>query len=177
MTIKPTPKSLAWIFLPAGLSAVSAAICQDNDTAAIGSLALVIIGISALVTHVMERAIRDTTEERRRLQDSINEVAVDRARCVAARAAVDADRERLCRMAERMEREAEGQLAAERAELQAEFEDKLSAEKRKAFQLGVAYNDRGLFDHIAQPQVDAKVIRLPERALGSTAGQGAYSPS
>lgn len=177
MTIKPTPKSLAQIFLPAGLLAVSAAIAQDDDTAAIGSLALVILGISALVTHVMERAIRDTAEERRRLQDSLSEVEIDRARYVALRARVDAKEERLCRQADRLEHDTRDQLAREQAVMQAEFEGKYSEVKTEGFRLGVAYNDRGLLDHVAQPRVDAKVIRLPERTLGSTAGQGAYSPS
>ena len=177
MTIKPTPKRLAQIFLPAGLLAVSAAIASDDDTAAIGSLALVIIGISALITHIVERAIRDTTEERRRLQDSLSEVEMDRARYVALRARVDAEEERLCRQADRLEHDTKAQLARERAAMQAEFEDKYSRVKTEGFRLGVAYNDRGLLDHVAQPRVDAKVIRLPGRALGSSAGQGAYPPS
>ncbi|MCX5209702.1 hypothetical protein OG689_10450 [Kitasatospora sp. NBC_00240] len=177
MTIKPTPRSLARTSLLSGLVAISLAVALDNVVLAIVSLTAVIAGIAAVVTHIIDQAIRDTGEERRRLQSALTLVEEERMRLVAARAAVDADAERVVRHAAWLEADTRIRLAAERAELEAEFEDKRASLKQEGFFLGLDYNDRGVLDNALRPHVEAKVLRLPVAAVGSTAGHGAYSPS
>jgi len=177
VTIKPTPQSLARICLPLGALTIAAGAAQQNIALALGGFALVVTGLTAVAIHVIVSAIRDTAEERRRLQEARDEVEEDRTRCIALRAGVDADEERLCRLGVQMEHDTAEQLAAERAELMAELEDKRAAIKREGFVIGLNLNDRGVIANALQPRPDAKVIHLPVGTIGSAAGQGAYSPS
>jgi hypothetical protein len=167
---------------------ITAGVAQQNVTLTLGGFALLVVGLTAIVVHMLDHAIRDTTEERRRLQDSLaeerrrlqeaqEEVQADRLKYLAARAHVDHEAERLCRLGIQMELDTTARLVAEREELMAELEDRTASLKNEGFQLGLVYNDRGLIGDALYPRPDAKVIQLPVGTVGSTAGRGAYSPS
>lgn len=161
MNIKPTPETLARICLPVGALTIAAGAAGQNIALALGGFALIVTGLTAIVLRAMDRAIRDTTEERRRLQKARDEVEADRARHIALRAGVDADAERLCRLGVQMEHDNAVQLAAERAELMAELEDKRAAIRREGFNIGLRLNDRNVIGDALRPRPDAKVIHLP----------------
>lgn len=161
MTIKPTPQSLARICLPSGAVTIAAGAAQQNIALALGGFALIVTGLTAVVLRAMDRAIRDTAEERHRLQRALAEVEADRMKYVALRADVDSDAERLCRLGVQMEHDTLAQLAAEREELMADLEDKRAAIMREGFDLGLNLNDRNVIANALQPRPDAKVIHLP----------------
>ena len=161
MTIKPTPQSLARTCLPLGVATIAAGAAQQDIALALGGFALIVSGLTAIVLRAMDRAIRDTAEERHQLQKALAEVEADRVKYVALRAVVDADAERLCRLGVQMEQDAVAQLAVEREELTAELEDKRAVIMREGFNIGLSLNDRGVIASALQPRPDAKVIRLP----------------
>ena len=161
MIIKPTPQNLARTCLPFGAVTIAAGAAQQNVALALGGFALIVTGLTAVVLRSMDRAIRDTAEERHRLQKALAEVEADRMKYVALRAVVDADAERLCRLGIQIEQDAAVQLATQREELMAELEDKRAEIKREGFDIGPNLNDRGVIANALQPRPDAKVLHLP----------------
>lgn len=177
MNIKPTPRSLAKICLPAGAAIVAAGAHQEHTALALGGFALIVTGLTSIVIDVLTRAICETNAERRQLHSALATADEARMRYLAARKYFDDEKERLCRVVIQLEHDAASQLASEREELMADIEDKRSEIKREGFDLGLNYNDRGIVKDALHPQPDAKVFTLPVNSVATTAGKGTYSPS
>lgn len=177
MTIKPTPQILARMLLPAGGLTIAAAGAKQNVALALGGFALIVAGLTAVVVYVLARAIRDTTEERRQLQTSRAEVEADWRKYFAARAYVDHEAERLCRLGAQMEQDNAALLASEREEMLADLADREAAIMQRGFDICLDLSDRNVVGDALRPRTDAKVISLPVGTIGSAAGQGTYSQS
>lgn len=184
-----TTKTLAGTSLILGLAVLGSAVILDALEQAIAGLALVCVGLAAWIPTVIDRAIRDTTAERARLQRLTDENIIQEQQYIAARAVLDNDRERLVQEMDRVEREAAAQVAAEkrrlraraeaeRTALQLEFEQQRSTLKMDAYLKGLDHGERGIM--LGGPATDAVVIQLPLGAIGSgrtKASHGVPSPS
>jgi hypothetical protein len=94
---------------------------------------------------------------------------------VAARALLDREAEHLCAQVAEMERKAAELIAAERAALADELEDRESDLKRQGWALGYDVGRRGIILGAPQSAGGAIVIPMPARSVGSdvtTAGTG-----
>lgn len=172
MTIKTTTEVAAGLALPSGAVVVTSAARHGNVALAIAGMTLVIVGIAAVVIHVITRAITDTSAERRSLQEAESRAVSEYMRYLSARATLDADADRLCREAAQLELDSAHQLIEARETLQLEFDDRLEAEKRKAYFKGMAHATRGAAALNAPNGGEAVVIQLPFPAVGSNSGSG-----
>jgi hypothetical protein len=191
VTNRITQRIAAGLSLILGTAVIGAAIIERAPVQAIAGLALITVGLTAWVLTVIDRAIRDTSAERTRLQRLIDETVAQQQQYFAARAVLDGEAERLCRDMARVERDAANRIAAEkeclRIKAQAErdalldeFENQRSTLKREAYLVGLGHGERGIVLGLTEPPVDAIILQLPVAAVGSTrttAGQGAYLPS
>lgn len=181
---------LAGISLPLGVAAIAASIPEHAPTQAVAGLALILAGITSYALNVIDRAVRDTSHERDRLQEELKATQAERMRCVVARAFVDREAEQLCQKMELAEQETAVYLAtqtarimalaaAEREELLADVEDRESSLKREGFLRGLDAGIRGIALPSSAPTAGAVVIQMPRAAIGSkpnAAGHGAHTP-
>lgn len=174
---------LAEISLAAGAIIIGAATLQDRPAQAIAGVGLMMLGATQCVMGLVERAVRDTSHERDRLQQALKEAQAEHARFLVARTFVDREAEDLCQRTEENERAAAAraaadaerlaaQAAADREELLAEMEDLRSSIKREGFLLGLDAGTRGIVFETEPPSTGARVIQMPRPAIGSDATTG-----
>jgi len=172
----------------AGAAVIAAATLQDKPAQAIAGVGIMMLGATRCVMALVERAVRDTSHERDRLQRALREAQAEHTRYMVLRAFVDREAEDLCRQMEKNEEATAAyiaaetdrlntQAAAEREELLAEIEDLRIAIKTEGFQIGYAAGTRGITFGPARPPAGAVVIQLPRPPIGSdatTAGKGSH---
>lgn len=179
---------LAEISLAAGAAGIGAATLQDRPAQAIAGVGLMMLGATRCVMGLVERAVRDTSHERDRLQQTLRETQAEHTRYLVARAFVDREAEDLCRLMKEGEEKATAyivaeakrlntQVAAERERLLAEVEDRSAALKTQGFIQGLNAQISGITLDSDRPAHGARVIHLPRTPIGSdatTAGRGSH---
>ncbi|WP_035796328.1 hypothetical protein [Kitasatospora mediocidica] len=172
------------------MAVISASIPAHTPTQAVAGLALILTGITSYALNVIDRAVRDTSHERDRLQEELKATRAEHMRYVVAKAFVDREAEELCRNMELAEQENAAYLAsqtarvmalaaAEREELLADVEDRESSLKRQGFLQGFDAGLRGIALPPTAPTTGAVVIQMPRAAIGSNpnaAGHGVHTP-
>ncbi|WP_354643956.1 hypothetical protein [Kitasatospora camelliae] len=179
MTTKTIARNMAGFTLPLGAIAEGLAITRTHVPAAIAGLAVLIVGVAAIVTLVIDAAIRDTSEDRRNLHAAQARATDEYTRCIAMRAVLDAETDRVLRGAEQAEAARERSYQSRLEELVANVEDMRASIKREGYELALDHMERGILTLPAQQSSgSAQVIAMPQRPVGSTAsGQEVNVPS
>lgn len=187
-TIRAIRQRLAETALAAGALTITIATIQGNITEAIAGVGIMMLGATRCVMRLVDRAVRDTSSERERLERALEQANAEHARYLVARAFVDREAAELCRTLEEHDQAAaaliaaetervNAQFAREREELMAELEDQRAAIQLKGFRLGHDAGVRGIVFDALTPAAEARVIRLPLAPIGSdTPAAGRHRP-
>lgn len=168
---------LAETALAAGAATIGVSLFTNSAAQAAAGVAFIVVGAVGRALRIVERAVRDTTHERDRLQREQDAAQALHMRYVAARGGLDREREYLCEQMAKVEQDAATYIAAEREALLADLENRESALVKRGWAIGYAHGDRGLLLDVSSTGTDAVVIPMPLPALGSdapAAGKGSH---
>ncbi|WP_159027860.1 hypothetical protein [Streptomyces pactum] len=135
---------------------------HNNVAGSIGGACLVMVGLSLVILILVRIWICNTNEERRILAAAQREAQSERTRYIAAQAAHtnELGRNRREMAVERARLAAT--LRAERAKMQAEFDNTRAKELSEAFQTGAEMERAGVFKKRQQP-VRGNLLTFPKK--------------
>ncbi|MET8475375.1 hypothetical protein ABZY90_19835 [Streptomyces sp. NPDC006422] len=150
---------LAGTACTAGFGITAAGVEADRPAMVLAGSCFALIGLTAFLLTILHRWITDTARDRERHFEAARALDEERAKYVAARAALEAERERVRRDAAADREHSVARLAEERAVMEDQFESAKAELVCRAFEAGVRMQRSGKLDEPEVPH--GRVVRFP----------------
>ncbi|WP_326779658.1 hypothetical protein OG481_01855 [Streptomyces longwoodensis] len=148
--------------LMAGFAVIICSASGDNVAGSIGGACLVMVALTAVILVMVRHWIINTAEERRILAACQREAQGERARFIAAQAALENEMGRLTQDMAAERAAIRATLIQERRQMSAQFEEERAQLAAKAFQLGAQMERNGDLKKKPAPE-QANLIPFPKQ--------------
>ncbi|MFF6829579.1 hypothetical protein [Streptomyces longwoodensis] len=148
--------------LVSGFAVIIRSASGDNIAGSIGGACLVMVALTLVILVLVRRWIINTAEERRILAACQREAQSERARYIAAQAALEGEMGRLTRDMAAERSAIRAALIEDRRRMRAEFEEERTQLAADAFQLGAQMERNGDLKKKQQPE-SANLIPFPKQ--------------
>lgn len=149
----------AAVALTTGLAAILYGVVRNETARALGGVALITIALTLIALVAIRRWVTDTRDEQRQLAQATREAQDERAKYIAAQAALENERQRLMRDAAADRARNTAALRAEREAMRQEFEEERAKLVCETLETAVQLV-RGMVDQEPKQQSDV-VIQFP----------------